>query len=104
MPVDWVRRYRAILEVLRTEPLPDAMDVTPILLWIESGGGRAADGHRAAMHEAAGPSKVGAGYRQKPLHHRKLITADRTGAAPNLPLRRGSRSNRPRGASGRARR
>jgi hypothetical protein len=52
--VDWVRRYRAILEVLRTEPVPDATDVTPILLWIESGGGRAAGGHRAAMHEAAG--------------------------------------------------
>jgi phenolic acid decarboxylase len=27
--VDLVRRYRAILEVLRTEPLPDATDVKP---------------------------------------------------------------------------
>ena len=27
--VDLVRRYRAILEVLRTEPLPDATDAKP---------------------------------------------------------------------------
>ena len=27
--VDLVRRYRAILEVLRTEPLPDATDIKP---------------------------------------------------------------------------
>jgi hypothetical protein len=27
--VDLVRRYRVILEVLRTEPLPDATDVKP---------------------------------------------------------------------------